>query len=301
MGRVFTLHGVAPRVQPRRFVYRNISDEETLTAILAARERFVPLADALAGRGDALTVDDATRASADAALLARRHGHAVTLFVNPGQVDPPAPYSFHLLSALLDAVRVRRVIFDGEPFATRTLRQRDLLRARLKERLRDIRTEEARAGLIRTLASEWRVASLEIPPFLETLQIEDLRSLLDSGVEIQNHGWSHACHQRLTPMESAREIERGRDWLSNRLGVDARAFAVPFGDVMPHAGAACEMWLTVDDRYPRGPIAPGVWNRDTLEAPPKRGLIEEVRYRARRFVRRSKRRWPVLAKLARGK
>jgi hypothetical protein len=303
LGRVFTLHGVAPRVQPRRSIYRNISDEATLTAILAAREPFVPLADALAGRGDALTVDDATRTAADAALLARRFGHAVTLFVNPSQVDPPVPYSFLLLSALLDGLRGHRVMLEGESFPTRSFRQRDVLRALLKEKLRDTPTEAERTSLIRALASEWRVGMLEIPRFLETLEVADLQRLLDAGVEIQNHGWSHTCHIRLDPSESAREIARGREWLSERLGIEARAFAVPYGDAMPHESTrlACDVWLTVDDRHPGGPIAPGVFNRDTLEAPPKRGPLEELRYRAERFVRRSKRRWPGLAKLGRGK
>ena len=300
MGRVFTLHGVAPRVQPRRFIYRNISDQKTLTSILAATAPFVPLAEALAGRGDALTVDDATRAAADAALLARRHGHAVTLFVNPGQIDPPVPYSFHLLSVFLDAVR-GNVALDGQSFATRTLDQRHRLRLHLKEKLRETPTEVERSDLITTLASECGLAPLEIPLFLETLDVDDLRALLDSGVEIQNHGWSHVCHQRLTPSESAREIEQGREWLSSRLGIDAGVFAVPFGDVMPLAGAPCDIWLTVDDRFPGGPIAAAVWNRDTLEAPPKRGAMDEVRYRARKFLRRAKKRWPFLARPQRGK
>src|SRR5688572_10557560 len=104
MRRVFTLHGVAPDVNSRRSIYRNIADEAALSSILSSRPQFVPLTAAVAGEGDALTVDDATRCSADAALLARRYGHAVTLFVNPDHVDPPRPHSFHLLSVLMDGI-----------------------------------------------------------------------------------------------------------------------------------------------------------------------------------------------------
>ena len=209
LGRVFTLHGVEPRVQPRRSIYRNISDEATLTAIwpLESHSSRSPMRWPVAATRSLWTM---RRALPRTRRFARRFGHAVTLFVNPSQVDPPVPYSFLLLSALLDGLRGHRVMLEGESFPTRSFRQRDVLRALLKEKLRDTPTEAERTSLIRALASEWRVGMLEIPRFLETLEVADLQRLLDAGVEIQNHGWSHTCHIRLDPSESAREIARGR-------------------------------------------------------------------------------------------
>ena len=264
-GTVFALHGLSTRAEPRKFVYRNIADEETLTRVLSSRHRFVPLADALAGRGDALTIDDGTRAAADAALLARRFGHAVSLFINPAHVDSARPYSFHLLNALLDQL-AETVVFDGKRYWARWMTEKRRLRAQLKKSLRDTRSEDERTDAVRTLASEWSIGPLAVPSFLEPLNVADLRQLLENGVEIHNHGWSHSCHKRLTPDESAQEIERGREWLQSMLGVHSRVFVVPYGDVYPAAPAleACDVWLTRDPLRPSGPVSPGVWNRETL-------------------------------------
>lgn len=269
--RVFTLHGVAPEVDPRRFIYRNISDGRALEKILRARPKFVPLPSAMRGEGDALTIDDATRCGAEAASLAAALGHAVTLFVNPRHVDPPSRHWFHLVSALLDGLREAAVELDGERIHTRTFADRNALRARLKLRLRDTAGEKERAGFINRLSAEWNIP-LAFPEFLEPLGIADLQALLAKGVDIQNHGWSHGCHARLDSSASAVEIARGRAWLLEHLGVDSPFFAVPFGDTMPKGSLpdACDTWLTVDGRYPAGLIAAGVWNREEFAETPRR-------------------------------
>ena len=87
---MFCIHGIAPVVDRERFLHRNLLPAAALEAYLAGAAPFVTIAEALAGRGNALTIDDATRAGADAALMARAAGHEVTLFVNPGQVESGA-------------------------------------------------------------------------------------------------------------------------------------------------------------------------------------------------------------------
>ena len=288
---IYTMHGVAPNVDPRRFIYRNISDERSFRAILSARTPFVSLAESLAGRGDALTIDDATRASADAALLARKLGHQVTLFVNPGQVDPPVPYSFNLLSVLMDRLTARSVNLDGQTLKARTPAERDAVRERVKSRLREIETETERNALIARLALQWGGVDLSMPDFLETLTTSELEQLRDSGVDIQNHGWTHRCHRRHTAEESQREIDSGKQWLLDRLGVTADLFAVPFGDVLPPEGVDCTHWLTADYRLPRGQIGQTVWNRETLHADPAPRAFDRVRSRARGLIRRATRRF----------
>ena len=288
---IYTMHGVAPNVDPRRFIYRNISDERRFREILSTRPAFVPLTESLAGRGDALTIDDATRASADAALLARRLGHEVTLFVNPGQVDPPIPYSFNLLSVLMDRLKARSVNLDGKTLKARTPADRDAIRKRIKTRLREIEREAERNALIARLALQWGDVDLRMPHFLQTLTTAELEQLRDSGVDIQNHGWTHRCHSRHSAEESQREIDTGRQWLLDRLGVTADLFAVPFGDVLPPAGVDCRHWLTADYRLPRGQIGQTVWNRETLQADPAPRAFDQVRSSARGFIRRARRRF----------
>ena len=103
---VFVTHGVVRDRNSGLFCHRPFHDWEKLNQHLASRpEKYVSLADALKGCGDALTIDDATEAAKEAAQLAIGHGHAITLFVNPAQVEAGRPYFFHQLNFLLDATR----------------------------------------------------------------------------------------------------------------------------------------------------------------------------------------------------
>jgi peptidoglycan/xylan/chitin deacetylase (PgdA/CDA1 family) len=291
----YTLHGVAAGVQLSKFAYRNVSEKATLEAILRTRAKFVPLDQAIAGNGDALTVDDATRASADAALLARQYGHAVTLFVNPGQIESGETYSFLSMAVLLDSVESRTVRFESEDIPFRSARQKNALRERLKVRLRATATETERIAFVNRLAEAWGVNSLTIPAYLKTLTMSELRSLAQAGVDIQNHGWFHDCHENLSTGESVTSIEKGRRWLRENLNVDARYFAVPYGDTMPKelTSVDCDLWLTVDHRLPPGMIGDKILNRETLEAPPPLGTIETIRRRARRSMRILRKRLPL--------
>jgi hypothetical protein len=286
-GRILALHGVAPQVDRRRFEFRNFEEVRALERFLSAAPPFLPLVEALAGRGDALTIDDATRGAADAALLARRYGHAVTLFVNPAQVESGAPYWFFLLNVLLDKLDGRRRDFEGTSFATSSVPQRNALRTRIKARVRAIKQEPQRAAFIRELAERWQLAPLDVPGHLTTLRTGDLRELLASGVELQNHGWSHAHHGSLSAEESVWEVREAREWLRSELGVDAPHFAVPFGDVMPgpEATTACETWLTLSDVWPAGRVTPTVFNRKNLEVATELDVFARVGARVRRSLR----------------
>ena len=286
MSRILAIHGVAAHVDSRRFAFRNLSDVHSLNRFLSSSRRFVPLPEALAGRGDALTVDDATRAGADAALLARTHGHAVTLFVNPGQVESGAPHSFLMLNALLDSLVGRQREFEGEVFAVSTTVHRQVLRRAIKARLREVADEQARLDLVRMLAAEWGIARLDVPPHFSTLSKGDLIALRDAGVDLQNHGWLHTHHAILSAHESGREVRDGRAWLQRELDLDAMYFAVPYGEALPLPGAAdaCEVWFTGTDALAPGPHPSKVFNRETPHLPNGAGSWTS---RLLAFVRRS--------------
>ena len=278
--RILALHGVAARIDPRRFAFRNRSSVDALDTFLSSSPRFVPLPDALAGRGDALTVDDTTRAAADAALLARRHGHAVSLFVNPGQVELGAPYAFVMLYALIDGLNSRPREFEGQVFAMSTTAHRQALHGAIKGKLRRIADERARRDLLKTLAAEWGMARLEVPPHFSTLSRQDLVALRDAGVDLQNHGWTHTEPAMLSAMESDREVRDGRAWLQRELDLDARYFAAPYGEALPLPGAAaaCEVWFTLTGALARGRHSAGVFNRETPPVPEGTGLLRAMRH-----------------------
>jgi hypothetical protein len=266
MSRVLALHGVAASIDPQRFAYRNLVNHDTLTALLTSCPRLVSLDAALAGRGDALTIDDGTRAGADAALLARSLGHEVALFVNPEQVESGEPYSFVLLNTLLDALRQSAVEFHGRTFHASTVKGKQTLRREIKRVLQQTPDERGRREFIVALASNWASDALRVPPHFATLTKMDLVQLHGAGVDLQNHGWSHTSHAALAADASDREVRDGRDWLERELGVNARYFAVPFGDVPPPAGGAprCDAWLMLTDELPAGFRPPNVFNREEL-------------------------------------
>jgi peptidoglycan/xylan/chitin deacetylase (PgdA/CDA1 family) len=271
MSRILAIHGVVPGVDPSRIDHKNMSDLDLVRRFFASIPPLVSLRDAIAGKGDALTVDDATRAAADAALLAREYGHAVTLFVNPDVVESGAPYWFTLLDLLLAKLRRPAYDLNGVRVPAATLSERLELRRKILLMGRAMAWETDRVALVLSLVDQWQTAEIEVPPALSTLRKQDLVALRDAGVEIGNHGWSHTDHAHLSPRESAEQIRQGQAWLRKELGVDAPYFAVPFGNVMPsaEARAACTAWLTMYWRWPEGPLADGVLNRvDPLPQPP---------------------------------
>src|SRR3954469_14208252 len=98
MSRVLAIHGVTTTIDRSGFSGRNLLSGAQLHHFLAASPRFGPLSQALRGGGHALTIDDSMVAARDAAVMARKHGHDVTLFVNPGQIESGAPYAFVALN-----------------------------------------------------------------------------------------------------------------------------------------------------------------------------------------------------------
>ena len=273
-GQVLTIHGIAPAVIPKTFCFRNICDADVMAQYLASVPPFVPLVDAIAGRGDALTIDDAICGAADAAMLARQLGHAVTLFVNPGQVESGAPYAFLVLNALLDGL-------------SSTYAERQALRRHIKARLCVLTEEQARLELVMDLGSQWGVSVPEVPPHFRTLSREELVTLRDAGVALENHGWSHTDHASLSPAESLREIREGRAWLQRELGVEAAYFASPFGEALPspEASEGCTMWFAASQAMPAGRLSPQVFNRTFLDLPPQGGAsVRGVRAAGRRLL-----------------
>ena len=268
MSTLYAMHGVVGHATPGHFSHRNLLDITEFGRFVRARpERFVSLTDALAGRGDALTIDDGTRAAADAALLARAAGHCVTLFVNPWNVLTGRRYPFLCLNVLLDHAPTSVAGPGGDRIDLSSGPARVRFRRMVKERLRGCRDHAEQEAVIDSVAAQFGEGMVPFPPHLETLGRGELDALWSEGVEIGNHGWMHVDPAALAPEHIHEPVIRGRVWLEEAYQCPAPFFAVPFGETCqePSGAGPDTVLFLVHDALPAGRVAPGVHNRVNLE------------------------------------
>src|SRR5262245_51689881 len=228
---VDTTHGAVAAASPALFAHRNLLDLGGLETFLRRRARpYVPLAACLRGEGDAFTLDDSTRAAADAARLARRLGHAVTLFINGWNIQHATPYFFSRLNVALDNASVPLVRFRGAHHDLQGPGGKERFRALVKSRLARLGAEQDRQDLVSEVARRLGVEDLLVPDHLRPLTLAELKQLAAEGVDIQNHGWTHVQAGALPLPAHAADIRAGREWLRMHVGSEADAFAVPNGD-----------------------------------------------------------------------
>src|SRR5207249_2150128 len=120
------------------------------------------LDEALAGRGDALTIDDSTSAAGAAATLAQAHGHAVTLFINPSVSVTGATYFFAYFNVLLDAIPVPAIHYGGRDHDLSSTAARRRFRKTVKQVLLQLPHEQDRWAEIERLRLEMGVDPFEI-------------------------------------------------------------------------------------------------------------------------------------------
>lgn len=224
------MHGVTNDVRRDKFIFRTVSETTWFLNWLRLRsERFVDLDLALCGGRDALTIDDATCASRDAAL-ARKMGHEVTMFVSAYHIEFGRPYFVSILNSILDQLPPRMLVFNNIQFKIKSYSDKVVLRKAIKDHLRLIRSEEERVGLIENFKRRSGLDTINLPSFLNVLTKKDLRTLLAAGVRIENHGWTHGEVRNLDPDGQRDEVRLGREWLRDKFRVESKSYAVPWRD-----------------------------------------------------------------------
>jgi peptidoglycan/xylan/chitin deacetylase (PgdA/CDA1 family) len=193
------------------------------------RSKYVPLAQALNGDGDALTIDDATYAGLRLALLARQHGHAVSWFVNGANIEHGQPYYPFQLSCMLDNTRVKECHFEGQTWTLQTVASRRALRLHVKAAYMRMRSRDEIERLINTLSCCLRVNAAMMERSLCTVGPADLCHAVVAGVDLQNHSWSHLNPQVMSEEERTAEVLQNEKYLSQFRKAATRVFAPPFG------------------------------------------------------------------------
>lgn len=261
------MHGVIPDVAGGRFTHRSLVDLECFVKHLKERERpYVSLERSIQGYGDSLTIDDSTATAANAARLARSYGHEVTLFLNGYNVVEATPYCFCRLNAALDSTNAEVLVYEGVEYNFRDNRAKRRFRRVVKRRLVRFSTERDRQDFVTEVGYLLGISEIIVPPHLCTIKADDVKDLIQRGVDVQNHGWTHARIGSLQPDDHLEDIRRGREWLHAIYGVEARYFAVPNGDGLPpwDTSPHYSAWFLLDKRWATGKVAPGIFGRRSL-------------------------------------
>jgi hypothetical protein len=229
---ILIAHGAKSDAASGTFIDLNMLNLERVEEYLEHRpDKLVDLEVALAGGGDALTIDDATRAGAAMAAAARRSGHDVTLFVNPCNVEEGKPYYLHLLTLLIS--RCDRFSYGGKLSYTVTVDEKRRARKATKSILLDIPLDADKLGLVLNLFEQNGLEYRGLPLHLQTLTVDDLRDLAACGVRLENHGWEHPHYRALSAEQRRSQILDGKEWLKSFDRSFGDYFAAPFGDHVP--------------------------------------------------------------------
>jgi len=264
---IFATHGVVEGCRADRFEHVNLLDLARFTEFLRSADKFVPLSAAREGRGKALTIDDATVASGRAAMLAREFGHAVTLFINPWEIESARPYPASRMDGLLDRINVDNFFWNGREFHLNCFEGKLAFRMYFKQATRRHTTPEETGTLIedieRALGVDWN----NIPSHMNCLRLGDIQRLRDNGVQIENHYWTHLDPAAHSAAQFSEDFFKARHWLSNLFGINSKYFASPFGEFLPPAELLKESGTTcvlLHNELSSGVVEDAIVNRITL-------------------------------------
>lgn len=264
---IHTLHGIVDAFMPGQQICRNYVPREALFKYLSNRKDQYVDWEGDDTKGDIITVDDSTKAGADACLLIRSLGHKVIFFVNPWQIIAKDPYFFTLLDASIDKREAQLVYYNKTYFNMKEASRLRDFRKECKRVLMMMAPSTALITVCDVIAKLLAVRDLESPQHLRPITLEELHELKNAGVRIESHGWSHINISAFSKTELIKDLEQTYDWLKNQLSVSSCLYAVPFGfpeiNIEPRQSIMKEYFL-LDQKLPLGKIASNCWNRTDL-------------------------------------
>ena len=265
---IYCSHGIVENHCPKKYCHRNTLDREKLETYLKnKKEKYVTLREALDGKGDAFTIDDATYSSLEADKLLRKHDHEVTIYVNPYYIENNVLYWFSILNYLLDTCLYPSLCLQGTDYSLASYREKNVFRKNLKQIVAAFPTEESIHVYLGAVFNT-DLKNIDIPAHLQTFTESDILEIQKLGVDIQNHGWTHKQLNTSTPEEIDYEVLTGRVWLKNKFNIDPCYYAVPFGERYPpcdydFSGVDC--WFLLCDDLSYGSVDKRVYNRSNFK------------------------------------
>jgi len=224
---VYILHGSSPDWHPGLQTMKHYVPELSLKAYLDERsERFVDPEES--EEGDILTVDDSTIGGFETCMIARERGHAITLFLNPSQIQSGRDYWFSRFDALVDHRKAEKVHFAGKEYDLRSREELRRFRFAVRPSLLGA-TEDCAHRSLDEIEILLQAEGAIIPRHARSIAMEQVLALADAGVRIGNHGWDHQCLSGLSPAEQSDDLVSARKWLRQVTGQMVADYAVPFG------------------------------------------------------------------------
>lgn len=272
MGMIYTLHGVKKNLINDCMIDRGLLDYEKFERFLRNKKaKFVSITDSLNGKGDSLTIDDATKASASAAMLAAEYGHNVTFFINPWNIINKKPYHFHLLNIILERTSLKKIFFNESCWDLRTYDSKHLFREYIKKRF--WKCEKNIINIYDTITFVANKLKVNIdsclPDHMQIISKHDIINLINKGVNIGCHGWTHINTSCLNHDELMHHIMDTNYWLKQNFNIDNfDYYSTPFGFSFPNEGFLWEKsirWLLLESSLPNGFIDDKIYNRVTLK------------------------------------
>ena len=243
---IFVTHGVVDNLNPRRISHALMLSRQAFIRHLQQRPaKYVPIAQAILGLGDALTVDDATLAALDQVLLARRFGHAVTWFVNGENVEEKLTYFPFQLSWMMDETSAPECLFEGRLWSLRTLPERKGFRRFLKVAYMSFTERQQIISLLEDLTLQLNLPGSIGLASLGTASRQNLQHAVRCGVDLGNHGWDHLNPRSLSSSTCVAGIATNRAWIET-LQPDHGIYAPPYGASVSLPPQSCSFMLLAD-------------------------------------------------------
>lgn len=229
------MHGVVENFKKECFLHRDLNDKKLFEKYLKSRHsKFIDIETALNdNNGDVLTIDDATIASYEAALIANELGHKTTLFVNADNVLNNKTYFFCKLNNILERTISEYITFNGNKYPLKTFVQKKEFRKDFKQYFRTLSNIQDVEKLVDCLSIELLKENNINPYYLNSLSKNDIFDLIKQGVRIENHGFSHLEISSLNEDQFFNHITVCHDWLNKEFNLSSSIYAVPFGETIP--------------------------------------------------------------------
>lgn len=245
VGAILMLHRVTARPEKPNGVNRHLNiAPEFLDSLIADMKAdgytFVSMDEAIermqaGGRGGqfaTITADDAYRDNMTEALpVLEKHGVPITIYVAPGLIDGTADLWWDVVEDIVNArERLRLQTVDGELDIDCSSPTRKLeANSRLHDYLTNRVPEEELRAVLHALAAASGVDP-DAPRRLTLMDWDEIRAMSSHPlVTIGAHTVNHRNLKRLSDESACREIGEVRHILKQRIGIEPRHMAYPYG------------------------------------------------------------------------